>query len=156
LDNDINLEKNTKQRQTLIKFVSIIDKKECEKEQEFIYLFTIDNYIVKIGGSRKSFQKRFGSYLCGHHIVERGKSGKHSITNGYIYNTFYFYLELNYKIEMYVYVLPQTNINVNILGKNIVLSTQTYHAYESVFLDEYKKKYKQLPYLNDNSDPKYK
>ena len=58
-----------------------------------IYIFTINNYIVKIGGTRNGLKDRTNSYLCGHYILERGKSGKCSITNAFIYNTFDFYLQ---------------------------------------------------------------
>ena len=34
--------------------------------------------------------------------------------------------------------------------------TQTYHAYESTFLEDYKKNYEEYPILCDNCDPDYK
>jgi hypothetical protein len=52
----------------------------------------MNGYIIKIGGTRTGLKERCGSYLCGHHIEERDKSGDCSKTNAYIYNTFEFYL----------------------------------------------------------------
>lgn len=60
---------------------------------EWIYIFTINDHIVKIEGTRTCLKDRCISYLCGHHTTDRGKSGKCSGTNAYIYNTFYFYLK---------------------------------------------------------------
>ena len=60
--------------------------------------------IVKIGGTRTGLKGRVSSYLCGHHIEERGKSGDCSKTNGFIYNTMEFYLNLGCKIKMYGYL----------------------------------------------------
>ena len=36
------------------------------------------------------------------------------------------------------------------------ITAQTYHAYESTFLEDYKKNYSKYPILNDNCDPDYK
>jgi hypothetical protein len=63
----------------------------------------INDYIVKIGGTRAGLRGRANSYLCGHHIKERSKSGDCSKTNGFIYNTFVHYLNKGFKIEMYAY-----------------------------------------------------
>ena len=52
----------------------------------------MNDYIIKIGGTRTGLKERCGSYLCGHHVEERDKSGDCSKTNAYIYNTFEFYL----------------------------------------------------------------
>jgi hypothetical protein len=90
-------------KKTLIKFVPLISAKEFNENQEWLYIFTVNNKMVKIGGTRDSIKARCGSYLCGHHVVERGKSGRCSVTNSIIYNTFEFYLKLGYKFQMYGY-----------------------------------------------------
>jgi len=112
--------------------------------------------IVKIGGTRTGLKGRIASYICGHHIEERGKSGDCSKTNGFIYNTFEFYLNLGCKIQMYGYELPKTEITIEIFGKETKITAQTYHAYESTFLEDYKKNYNEYPILSDNCDPDYK
>jgi len=112
--------------------------------------------IVKIGGTRTGLSSRATSYLCGHHIKERGKSGDCSKTNGYIYNTFDFYLQNGYEIEMYGYELPIIKIMANVFEEQIEIISQTYHAYESKILTDYKNKYNSYPPLNDNCDPNYK
>lgn len=146
----------SKKRKTLIQFIPKISNEDFTKKNEWLYLLVINNRIVKIGGTRSGIKGRIQSYLCGHHIEERGKSGDCSKTNGFIYNTFEFYLNLGCKIEMYGYELPKTEIIINILDKETKIIAQTYHAYESTFLEDYKKNYNKYPLLSDNSDPDYR
>jgi len=145
-----------KKRNTLIQFNPIITSREFNKKTEWLYLLLINGMIVKIGGTRTGLKGRVASYLCGHHIRERGKSGDCSKTNGFIYNTFEFYLNLGCKIQMYGYELPKTEITINIFGEETKIIAQTYHAYESTFLEDYKKNYNDYPILSDNCDPDYK
>jgi hypothetical protein len=145
-----------KKRNTLIQFVPTIPTEAFNKKTEWLYLLVINGMIVKIGGTRTGLKGRVASYLCGHHIEERGKSGDCSKTNGFIYNTFEFYLNLGCKIQMYGYELPKTEITIEIFGKETKITAQTYHAYESTFLEDYKKNYNEYPILSDNCDPDYK
>jgi len=159
LDNELFIsgkKQGNKKRNTLIQFIPSISNKDFTKKTEWLYLLVINGMIVKIGGTRTGLKGRIISYLCGHHIEERGKSGDCSKTNGYIYNTFLFYLNLGCKIEMYGYELPKTEITIEIFNKKIKIIAQTYHAYESTFLQDYKKHYNDYPILSDNSDPDYK
>ena len=150
------IKQGTKKRNTLIQFVPTISNEAFNKKTEWLYLFVINGMIVKIGGTRTGLKGRVASYLCGHHIEERGKSGDCSKTNGFIYNTFEFYLNLGCKIQMYGYELPKTEITIEIFGKETKITAQTYHAYESTFLEDYKKNYNEYPILSDNCDPDYK
>lgn len=146
-----------KLRNTIIKFNPKISVEDFNNEEtEWIYIFTINNKIVKIGGTRVGLKGRCSSYLCGHHIKERGKSGDCSKTNGFIYNTFVFYANLGCDIKMYGYKLPKEEIEREILGKKIKILLQSFHAYESRFMEDYKKQYKKFPILCDNCDPNYK
>lgn len=145
-----------KKRNTLIQFVPTISIEAFNKKTEWLYLLIINGMIVKIGGTRTGLKGRVASYLCGHHIEERGKSGDCSKTNGFIYNTFEFYLNLGCKIEMYGYELPKTEIIIEIFGKETKITAQTYHTYESTFLEDYKKNYNEYPILSNNCDPDYK
>jgi hypothetical protein len=145
-----------KKRNTLIQFLPSISLDEFNKKTEWLYLLLINDRIVKIGGTRVGLKGRVMSYMCGHHIAERGKSGDCSKTNGFIYNTFEFYLKLGCTIQMYGYELPRTEIEIKIFDKMTKIVTQTYHAYESTFLDDYKKRYEEYPILCDNCDPDYK
>jgi len=145
-----------KKRNTLIQFIPTISNEAFSKKTEWLYLLVINGMIVKIGGTRTGIKGRVGSYLCGHHIEERGKSGDCSKTNGFIYNTFEFYLNLGCKIQMYGYELPKTEITIKIFDKETKIIAQTYHAYESTFLEDYKKNYNEYPILSDNCDPDYK
>lgn len=146
----------SKKRNTLIQFVPTVSNCTFNKKNEWLYLLVINGMIVKIGGTRTGLRGRVASYLCGHHIEERGKSGDCSKTNGFIYNTFYFYLTLGCKIQMYGYELPKTELTIKIFGKDTKITAQTYHAYESTFLEDYKKNYDGYPILSDNCDPEYK
>lgn len=148
-----------KKRNTSIRFIqnrTTINAAEFADKSEWLYIFTINSRVVKIGGTRTGIKGRISSYLCGHHTEERGKSGDCSKTNGFIYNTFEFYLRLGCKIEMYGYKLPKTELIVDILGKPTKIIAQTYHAYESTFLEDYKKTHHSYPLLCDNCDPDYK
>jgi hypothetical protein len=145
-----------KKRNTVIRFQPVgLSSEEYKEKKEWLYLFLINDRIVKIGGTRSGLKGRIDSYLCGHHIPERNKSGDCSKTNGFIYNTFDFYLTLGSKIEMYGYELPKTTVNIDIFDKEIEVVAQTYHAYESSFLGDFKKNYKEYPLLSDNCDPEY-
>lgn len=144
-----------KARNTVIKFVPE-NNEDWTNSCEWIYIFTIKNRIVKIGGTRTGLKGRASSYLCGHHIPQRGKSGKCSVTNAHIYNTFDFYLQNGYEIEMYGYMIPQCKVPINILDESTDVEAQVYHAYEAKFLKEYKKITGQYPFLSDNADPNYK
>ena len=155
LDNEIDA-KNKKRRQTLIKFDNVIDNEEFNRNCEWLYLFVINGRIVKIGGTRTGLKGRAASYLCGHHIRENGKSGDCSKTNGFIYNTFCFYLEQGCKIEMYGYKLPVCKKEIDIDGELFTEIVQSYHLFESKFLNDYKKRYRDYPFLSDNADPKFK
>lgn len=145
-----------KKRKTLIQFIPTINEEDFNSKTEWLYIFTINNKIVKIGGTRVGLKGRVSSYLCGHHIEERGNSGDCSKTNGFIYNTFEFYLKLGCKIDMYGYELPKTDFDIEIFGKKTKINAQTFHAYETTFLEDYKKNYGDYPILNDNCDPEYK
>ena len=145
-----------KKRNTLIQFIPKISNEAFSKKDEWLYLFVIDDRIVKIGGTRIGIKGRITSYLCGHHIKERGKSGDCSKTNGIIYNTFEFYLNLGCKIQMYGYKLPKTEITIEIFDKETKITAQTYHAYESTYLEDYKKYYNEYPILSEKCDPYYK
>ena len=156
LDNEIftsGKKQGLKKRNTLIQFIPTIPIESFNKKNEWLYLLVINGMIVKIGGTRTGLKGRVASYLCGHHIEERGKSGDCSKTNGFIYNTFEFYLNLGCKIEMYGYELPKTELTIEIFDKETKITAQTYHAYESTFLEDYKKNYNEYPILSDNCDP---
>lgn len=159
LDNEVftsGKKQGNKKRNTLIQFIPTISIEAFNKKTEWLYLLIINGIIVKIGGTRTGLKGRVNSYLCGHHIEERGKSGDCSKTNGFIYNTIQFYLNLGCKIQMYGYELPKTEITIEIFGKKTKIIAQTYHAYESTFLEDYKKNYNEYPILSDNADPDYK
>jgi hypothetical protein len=146
----------TRKRQTVVQFVPTIPKEDFDRKTEWIYIMTVNDRIVKIGGTRDGLKGRVGSYLCGHHIRERGKTGDCSKTNGFIYNTFEFYLNLGCTIEMYGYELPRVEYEIDVFGEKKKMVAQTYHAYESAIMEDYKKMYGDFPILCDNADPEYR
>ena len=104
-------------RNTLLQFVPRISPDAFAQKNEWLYVFVINGRIVKIGGTRTGLKGRVSSYLCGHHVAERGKSGDCSKTNGFVYNTFVFYLTAGCKLEMYGFELPKTEVTIDIFGK---------------------------------------
>jgi hypothetical protein len=143
-------------RQTVIEFVPTIPVEEWKKKAENIYFFTIDDKIVKIGGTRTGLKDRTQSYLCGHHIPERGKSRDCSKTNGYIYNTFDHYIRNGHAVKMWAYEIPPAVVKMNVWGKEVLVAAQTYTAFETQALELYKTTAGHYPALSDNSDPSHR
>jgi hypothetical protein len=153
---DVVLDADTR-RQTVIKFEPTISADNWKSKQEWLYLFVVDGNIIKIGGTRDGLKNRCGSYLCGHHIAERGRSGDCSKTNALIYNTFEFYLNLGFEIEMYGYKIEARVLSVPIFDDELIqVTAQVFHAYESRYIDRFRRTYGFLPALCDNSDPNYR
>jgi len=142
---------------TCILFDPIIDHNEWKnKTSQWIYIFTINEKIVKIGGTRSGLKGRSVSYMCGHHTTDRGKSGKCSVTNAYIYNTFEFYLRNDNSVKMYAFKIPDMKIEMPVWGKNVTFSPQTYTVFETSALEQYKIECGSYPQLSDNSDPSHR
>jgi hypothetical protein len=151
-----DIKKDFSDNKSVINFYPVIDENEWKNKMEWLYIFTVNNRIVKIGGTRNGLRNRCGSYLCGHYTSERGGKNKCSETNAYIYNTFDFYLSLNFKIQMFGYKIPPLKIPKTIFGKDVIIHAQTYHTYESIALEYYKKENSKFPILSSNADPQYR
>jgi hypothetical protein len=143
-------------RQTVITFDPVIPQKEWKKTSQWIYIFTINDKIVKIGGTRDGLQKRTGSYLCGHHTTDRGRSGKCSVTNAYLYNTLDYYISQGSVLRMYAHEIPKPTMQVSIWGELADIEPQVYTAYETKALEKYKQSAGHYPVLSDNSDPNHR
>jgi hypothetical protein len=146
-------EKNgIKKRHTVIKFVPTIQIEEFrDKNTEWLYIFVIDDRIVKIGGTRTGLHGRCGSYLCGHHTRERGKSGDMSKTNAFVYNTFEHYLKLDSIICMYAYKIPQSSVQINYMNVlSINENPQTFHIFEQKCIERYENQYKNKLIFSNN------
>ena len=130
---------------------SVIYQKSCE----WIYIFTIDDHIVKIGGTRVGLHGRMKSYLSG--LCTRTGSTKVSSTNAIVYNTLDSYFQRGYPIELYAYSLPVVELPpMKILDNlGVRIRAQTYQAYETIFLEDFKRTYGAVPALNHNWDPSY-
>jgi len=145
-------------RQTVIQANPVDEQadKWCANE-ESIYTFVRNGKIMKIGGTRASMKERFGSYLCGHHVSERGKSDKMSVTNAYIYHTIETDLleDDDSKWEIYTFSIPHHEITVPFMGKDICIKAQVYHGLESHAIEVYKNLAGSKPQFSFNSDPSY-
>ena len=146
-------------RQTVIQAIPIAEQidKWCTSE-ESIYTFVRNGKIMKIGGTRVSMKERFGSYLCGHHVPQREKSGKMSVTNAYLYHTIEADLLANddSKWEIFTFPIPPQEITVEFMGKALSIKAQIYHGLESHAIDEYRKVAGSNPQFSVNSDPAYR
>lgn len=149
-------------RQSTLKVV-VKDTKLWNTKKEFIYIITLNDFIMKIGGTRDGMKGRWSSYGCGYYVSQRKKKngenypGKMSVTNAYLYHTIEASLIHNKKNiwKFYVWDLPIITHEVNILGEETTVISQTFHAYESVCINKYKKTVGKLPLLCDNCDPNY-
>ena len=130
-----------------IKFKVLDGKMDLVREHEWIYLFTVDDRVVKIGGTRLSLLDRFHGYQCGN-VSCQG-------TNKKIHDTFYFYLLLGCKIKFYGIKLSSGDYISRILDYDIRIRQQIYHVYESVYIYDYLKQYRFKPILSQFADPKY-
>jgi hypothetical protein len=152
---DIILDDST-QRQTVIMALPT-NAVKWKASREKIYTIVKDGKLIKIGGTRTGMHTRWASYLCGHHVIERGKSGKMSVTNAHLYHSIELdLLDTESKWELYTWTLPVVQQTINILGEETIITSQTYHAYESCCIKKYKTLTGILPILCDNCDPKYK
>ena len=140
-----------KKRQTLIRFNPIIE--DWKKIQEWIYLFLIDGYIVKIGGTSVGLDERGRSYLSGHYIPEKG--GKSNSTNAFIYSTLYWYLLQGKIIEMYGYRLPEVIVPMTCFGVTKNISCKTFDKWEAHCFKQFEEKHgkDKLP-LSSNYNPR--
>ena len=155
---DIVLDSST-DRQTVIQAIPIAEHldKWCASE-ESVYMFVRNGKIMKIGGTRVSMKERFGSYLCGHHVPQRDKSGKMSVTNAYLYHTIEADLLENddSKWEIYTFPIPPQEITLEFMGKEMRIKAQIYHGLESHAIEEYRKLAGCNPQFSVNSDPAYR
>ena len=143
--------------------VKILDNTTWDKKVEHIYIIVRNGIIMKIGGTRAGMKGRWSSYLCGHCVTQRNKKngeankGKMSVTNAYLYHTIEKdLLEEGNNWEFYSWVLPCITIPINIVGEEVNVIAQTFHAYESVCIKKFKDYCGEIPFLCSNSDPKYK
>jgi hypothetical protein len=133
------------QTKKVIRFDPLIPKHIYARRSEWIYLFLVDDCIVKIGGTRTGIRGRVSSYMSGHYVRERGKSGDCSTTNAFLYHTFEYYLKQGHQIQMWGYELPPFHAQLFIWDKMENITTQTYHLYENLLLQDFKRNYGRYP-----------
>ena len=144
--------------------IELVNKELWNIKKEFIYIITVNGFIIKIGGTRDGMKGRWSSYCCGYYVPQRKKKdgtpypGKMSVTNAYLYHTIEndLIMNKNNKWNIYVWDLPVSKFNMNILGEDTIIIAQTFHAYETICIKKYKILTGSLPLLCDNCDPNYK
>jgi hypothetical protein len=149
---DVVMDDNTN-RKTTIKFAPVIGKDEWKEHCEWVYMFTCDKRILKIGGTRTGLLKRTQSYLCGR--PEFRAKGTCSTTNYVIYKSFNTLLCAGHSIEMWAYRLQQHTIDVEDFGMKLSIPVQTFHVFETKMLEEYKNQKGKYPVLSSNADKRF-
>jgi len=104
---------------------------------EVLYAIVRNGRIVKIGGSRNGMKSRWASYLCGHHVAERGKSGKMSVTNAFLYHTIEQSLLNGDEWEIWVHRLPRVAVVVDVFGVQTEVEAQVFHKYEAAAMAKF-------------------
>lgn len=149
---DVVVDVNEK-RKTSILFAPVIDKEEWKEHCEWVYAFTCDKRILKIGGTRTGLLKRTQSYLCGR--PEYRAKGTCSTTNYVIYKSFHTLLGAGHAIEMWARRLQPHIIDVEDFGMRLTIPVQTFHVFETKMLEEYKKQKGKYPVLSSNADKRF-
>jgi hypothetical protein len=125
------------------------------RDSDCVYLFVRNGLVAKIGGSRHAMKERWGSYLCGHHVLQRGKSGKMSVTNAHVYHTIEDDLLSGNEWQLWVWVVPEVVTTVRIGKRDVEIRAQVFHAYEAVCIQDYKDLAGVIPVLCFNHDQDY-
>lgn len=137
--------------QTCVRFVPCVE--DWKARAEWVYLLVFGGRVVKIGGTSNGLHERAQSYLCGHHVVERGKSGKCSVTNAVVYHTLEAALRAGQGVRVYGWRLPEVTHTTDVLGREVRIRCQTFHAYEGALIDAYRAAHGAPPPLCVNSSP---
>ena len=153
----------SERRQTTLLVKPDDDDEWKRKNTEHIYVIVRDGRIMKIGGTRTGMKDRWSSYMCGHCVPQRLKKrtgepfpGKMSVTNAHLYHTIEGDLLAGHEWSFWSWKLPTVTVSVEILGVPTTVIAQTYHAYESRCMANFRTLAGHIPQLCDNSDPSYR
>lgn len=105
-------------------FYGDIDK--YENIEGAVYLFVINDKILKLGKTDTSMKKRIQSYNCGK--KQYRTNGTCSTTN---YKVLQSLLAINEKVELYCYFVPP--ISINLFGEEITITTSPSKCVEKAF-----------------------
>lgn len=161
---DIVLDEDESRQTTLRVIFPPENDARWKRETEHIYAIVCDGKIMKLGGTRTGMKKRWDSYKCGHCVPQRLQKrtgtpfpGKMSVTNAHLYHTIENGLLKGEKWMFWSWELPAHNLSVEMPnGESIIVATQTYHAYESWSMTQFKNIAGHIPQLCNNSDPNYR
>lgn len=161
---DIVLDEAPQRQTTLTVLVDPSNSSRWKRETEHIYAIVRNGEIMKLGGTRTGMKKRWDSYKCGHCVPQRLQKrtgepfpGKMSVTNAHLYHTIENSLLKGDQWQFWSWELPEHTFSVQMpTGVSVQIATQTYHAYESWSMTEFKDMAGHIPQLCNNSDPNYR
>jgi len=124
-----------------------------DKSSGWVYLITINDKIVKIGGTKTSLKARFGSYSAG--TRKNRKSGTCSTTNYIVSECFrkVFEQSKDNKIMIYGAPIDTPKVSIQVLGSQVCLSEMKidlYTEFETRYIQEYIEQFKSSPILSFN------
>lgn len=160
---DIMLDDAPQRQTTLTVRIDPPNSARWKRKTEHIYAIVRNGEIMKLGGTRAGMKERWGSYKCGHCVPQRIKRtgqpypGKMSVTNAHVYHTIEDSLLKGDIWQFWSWELPEHFLTVQMpTGVSIQIATQTFHAYESWSINEFRDIAGHIPQLCDNSDPNYR
>ena len=118
------------------------------KNSHWIYMLTVNDQIVKIGGTKNELAERLQGYQCS---ISSCVSG----TNRIIHNTFYFYLLLGCTIKFYGKQIDTPKYLIDIIGYQVLFKPQTYHIYEAIYIGDFENQFGNRPILSQLADSKF-
>lgn len=146
---------DTNRRQTTLMVDVVCDPEDWKEKTERIYTLVRNGEIAKIGGTRNGMKDRWGSYLCGFHVAQRGKKGTCSVTNAYLYHTIEEDLLAGNTWEVWAWAIPPAIVSVSIFGEDVDVQAQVFHAYETKCIMLCREHVGAFPPLCFNRDRKY-
>jgi len=121
---------------------------EKKKKQEWIYIITVDNFILKAGGTADGIGGRFGSYRAG--TIKNRENGTCSVTNYIVQQSILNMIRLGHKVEIYGYKVPSVTVNLDVFGLTKEIKTSIFKQYEETIFNILEQKFGSRPILSLN------
>ena len=130
--------------------VKSVEHKYNKKEQQLIYIITIDSYVVKIGLTTDCMGGRIGSYNAGRR--EYRKNGTPSTTNFHVTEAIYTALRDGKRVEWYAYDVPEEEVDADYFGTGKIVHTRALYVagLEAVLIADYVELTGHYPILSKN------
>jgi len=128
--------------------VNFVDGKVKDTEG-VVYLITVDDDVVKIGGSGQTLPQRWASYQAG--TKQAREKGTCSVTNYDVSQYLLKKLDEQSEVALYAYNPEPVTATVNLFNQQTkYIKTQVWKEYEKFLLDEYEKLNLTFPILSKN------